>query len=92
VQQGECAGGGPDRFALNIGTDRRKDQVFDTERTPTNESDDSETDQPVGGTLLEQLSDAEGQRIYLPRRSDSSAVPKWLADEAGRKRGRRRIN
>jgi hypothetical protein len=93
VQQGECAGGGLYRFALNIGTDRREDQVFDvSKRTPTNESDDRETDQPVGGTLLEQLAGAEGQRIYLPRRSDSSAVSKWLADEAWRKRGRRRIN
>jgi hypothetical protein len=91
VQQGALAAGSTD--ALNIGTDRREDQVFDvSKRTPTNESDDRETDQPVGGTLLEQLADAEGQRIYLPRRSDSSAVSKWLADEAWGKRGRRRIN
>jgi hypothetical protein len=63
-----------------------------SKRTPTSESDDSETEQPVGGSLLEQLADAEGQRIYLPHGSDSGAVPKWLADEAWRKRGRRRIN
>ena len=78
--------------------------MFDvSKRIPTNESDD-ETAQPVGGTLLEQLADAEGQRIYLPRgsaqsrfkprsyyytASDSGAVPSWVADEAWRKRGRR---
>ena len=67
--------------------------MFDvSKRIPTNESDDGETDRPVGGTLLEQLADAEGQRIYLPRGSDSGAVPKWVGDEAWRKRGRRRIN
>ena len=82
--------------------------MFDMrKRIPANEADDDETDQPVGGTLLEQLADAEGQRIYLPRgsaqsglgprsyyypASDSGAVPKWVADEAWRKRGRRRIN
>src|SRR4051794_28949524 len=92
------------RFALNIGTNRREDQMFDvSKRIPTNESDD-ETAQPVGGTLLEQLADAEGQRIYLPRgsaqtrfeprsyyypASDSGAVPSWVADEAWCKRGRR---
>ena len=79
--------------------------MFDVSKyIPTNESDD-ETTQPVGGPLLEQLADAEGQRIYLlprgsaqsrfePRSyyypaSDSGVVPSWVADEAWRKRGRR---
>jgi hypothetical protein len=78
--------------------------MFDvSKRIPTNESND-ETAQPVGGPLLEQLADAEGERIYLPRgsaqsrseprsyyytASDSGAVPSWVADEAWRKRGRR---
>jgi len=82
--------------------------MFDvSKRIPTDESDDYETAQPVGGPLLEQIAEAEGQRIYLPRgsaqsrfeprsyyypASDSGAVPKWVADEAWRKRGRRGIN
>src|SRR5689334_4839538 len=96
------------RFALSIGTYRREDRMFDvSKRIPTDESDDYETAQPVGGPLLEQIAEAEGQRIYLPRgsaqsrfeprsyyypASDSGAVPKWVADEAWRKRGRRGIN
>ena len=78
--------------------------MFDvSKRIPTNETDDDAAE-PGGGTLLEWLADAEGQRIYLPRgsaqsrfeprsyyypASDSGAVPSWVADEAWRKRGRR---
>ena len=78
--------------------------MFDvSKRISTNDTDDK-PDQPVGGTLLEQLAGAEGQRIYLPRgsaqsrfeprsyyypASESGAVPSWVADEAWRKRGRR---
>jgi len=78
--------------------------MFDvSKRIPKNDADD-EAAQPVGGTLLERLADAEGQRIYLPRgsaqsrfeprsyyylASDSGVVPSWVADEAWRKRGRR---
>jgi hypothetical protein len=79
--------------------------MFDaTKRIPNNDADD-ETARPVGGgTLLDRLADAEGQRIDLPRgsaqsrfeprsyyypASDSGVVPSWVADEAWRKRGRR---
>jgi hypothetical protein len=78
--------------------------MFDvSNRIPTNDTDDN-AGQPVGGTLLERLADTEGQRIYLPRgsaqsrfeprsyyypASESGAVPKWVADEAWRKRTRR---
>jgi hypothetical protein len=107
VQQGECAGDGLYRFALNIGTNPREGQMFDVSKRIPNASDDDETDQLVGGTMLGQLAGPEGQRIYLPRgsaqsrfeprsyyyqASDSGVVPKWVADEAWRKRGRRRIN
>ena len=72
--------------------------MFDvSKRIPTNDTDDNAA-QPGGGTLLERLADAEGQRIYLPRgsaqsrfepASDNGAVPSCVADEAWRKRGRR---
>jgi hypothetical protein len=78
--------------------------MFDvSKRIPKNDADD-EIGQPVGGTLLERLTDAKGQRISLPRgsaqsrleprsyyypASDSGVVPSWVADEAWRKRGRR---
>ena len=78
--------------------------MFDaSKRIPENDADD-ETAQPAGGTLLERLADAEGQRIYLPRgsaqsgseprsyyypASDSGVVPSWVGDLAWRKRGRR---
>jgi hypothetical protein len=78
--------------------------MFDvSKRIPTNDGEDK-PDQPVGGPLLDQLADAEGQRIYLPRgsaqsrfeprsyyypASDSGAVPSWVVDEAWRKHGRR---
>jgi hypothetical protein len=57
--------------------------------------------EPIGGSLLQQLADAEDQRIYLPRgsaqsrceppsyyylASDSGAVPSWAVEEACRKR------
>ena len=56
--------------------------------------------EPISGTVLQQLADAEGQRNYLPRSaqsrcqpasyyylaSDSGAVPSWVIDEACRKR------
>jgi len=77
--------------------------MFDvSKRIPINASDDES--QPGGGTLLEQLASAEGQRIYPPRgsaqsrfeprsyyypASDSGVVPSWVADEAWRKPGRR---
>jgi len=78
--------------------------MFDVSQCiPKNDVDD-ETVQPGGGTLLAQLADAKGQRIYLPRgsaqsrfeprsyyypASDSGVVPSWVADEAWRKRNRR---
>jgi hypothetical protein len=78
--------------------------MFDvSKRIPTNDTDDNAA-QPGGGTLLEQLADAKGQRIYLPRgsaqsrfeprsyyysASDRGAVPSRVADEAWRKRPRR---
>jgi hypothetical protein len=78
--------------------------MFDmSKRIPKNDVD-GETARPVGGTLLERLADAEGQRIYLPRgsaqsgfgprsyyypASDSGVMPSWVADEAWRKRTRR---
>src|SRR5438093_13215261 len=72
VQQGVCAGGDVYRFALNIGT-AREDQMFDvSKRIPTTIDIDDKPEQAVGGTLLAQLADAEGQRIYLPRGSAQS--------------------
>jgi len=71
--------------------------MFDaSKRIPTNDTDDKPA-QPGGGTLLDRLAGAEGQRICLPRgsarsrypASDSGAMPSWVADEAWRKRGRR---
>ena len=59
--------------------------------------------QPIGGNLLQQFAETEGQRIYLPRgsaqsrceppsyyylASDSGAVPSWVVDEVCRKRRR----
>jgi len=79
--------------------------MFDaSKRIPTNDTDDKPA-QPGGGTLLDRLAGAEGQRICLPRgsaqsrfeprsyyypASDNGAVPNWVADEAWRKR--RRVN
>jgi hypothetical protein len=78
--------------------------MFDvSKRIPAENSDDN-PDRPIGGTLLDQLASAEGQRIYLPQgsaqsrfeprsyyypASDSGVVPSWVVDEAWRKRGRR---
>jgi hypothetical protein len=81
---------------------------------PTDQSSDQSDDQakpaqagqPIGGSLLERLSDAEA-RIYLPRgtaqsrceppsyyylASDSGAVPSWAVDEACRKRLRNGVH
>ena len=70
----------------------------------TNDGPPQESARPVGGSLLQRLSDAEGQRIHLPRgsaqsrceppsyyylASDSGVVPSWVVDEACRKRSRR---
>jgi hypothetical protein len=78
--------------------------MFDVSKRILKSDADDETAQPVGGALIEQLADVEGQRIYLPRgsaqsrfeprsyyypASDSGVVPSWVADEAWRKRGRR---
>jgi hypothetical protein len=78
--------------------------MFDVSKRILTDDSEHKPDQPVGGTLLEQLASAEGQRIYLPRgsaqsrfeprsyyypASDSGAVPSWVVDEAWRKRGRR---
>ena len=57
--------------------------------------------EPISGSALQQLADANGPRTYLPRgsaqsrcqpasyyylASDSGAVPSWVIDEACRKR------
>ena len=78
--------------------------MFDVGKCIPKNGGDDEIAEPGVGTLLEQLADAKGQRIYLPRgsaqsrfeprsyyypASDSGAVPSWVADEAWRKRGRR---
>jgi hypothetical protein len=72
-------------------------KMFDvTKCIPKNDADD-ETARPAGGTLIERLADAEGQRnpsaarlrpspasaqILLLSASDSGVVPSWVADEA----------
>ena len=80
--------------------------MFDVTQ-PTKQADDQAPAQagaqPAGGSLMQQLANAEGQRIYLPRgsaqsrceppsyyylASDGGAVPSWVVDEACRKRRR----
>jgi hypothetical protein len=86
--------------------DEREDQMFDVTHS-TNHADDQVDGaprpgaEPISGSVLQQLADAEVQRIYLPRgpaqsrceppsyyylASDSGAVPSWVVDEACRKR------
>ena len=77
-------------FDVTQSTDHADDQV-----------DDALGPEPISGSVLQQLADAEGQRNYLPRgsaqsrcqpasyyylASDSGAVPSWAIDEACRKR------
>jgi hypothetical protein len=86
--------------------DEREDQMFDV--TQSNNDADDQVDgapqgstEPISGSVLQQLADAEGPRTYLPRGSaqsrcqpasyyylatDSGAVPSWVIDEACRKR------
>jgi hypothetical protein len=80
-------------FNVTQPTDQSSDQSDDQARP-------AQASQPISGSLLERLADAEG-RIYLPRgtaqsrcqppsyyylASDSGAVPSWVVDEACRKR------
>jgi len=81
-------------FNVTRPTDQSTDQSDDQATRPAQAS------QPISGSLLERLADAEA-RIYLPRgtaqsrcqppsyyylASDSGAVPSWVVDEACRKR------
>src|SRR5437773_163107 len=64
-------------FALNIGTNRKEDQMFDvSKRIPTNDTDDKSA-QPGGGTLLDRL--AVTASISIGCHSNPSSRPIFRA-------------